>query len=215
MVKPSETDREGQLTQLKDLYRKGLLSKENFQAAITGLGMDPTRVFNQLQQHVDHQTNVVGDVKGPLLSGKFGGPVSAGGGAAIDLRESHGAKIIQATTETSADPESLRAAYLHRLARQLHRLPLTGVDPKVATGEGSRDLELSAVYTALMTQRPETEGEAKRKRHDEHLSEAIAPSFRAICAQQGAAVGLTGRSGQRQEHFCQLCRSVYGGRGPG
>ena len=37
------------------------------------------------------QTNIAGDVQGPVLSGQFGGPVAIGGGEAVDMRGSRGA----------------------------------------------------------------------------------------------------------------------------
>lgn len=37
------------------------------------------------------QTNIAGDVDGPVLSGQFDGPVSTGGGEAVDMRGSQGA----------------------------------------------------------------------------------------------------------------------------
>ncbi len=37
------------------------------------------------------QTNIVGDVHGPVLSGQFAGPVTVGGGDAVDMRGSPGA----------------------------------------------------------------------------------------------------------------------------
>jgi hypothetical protein len=37
------------------------------------------------------QTNIAGDVQGPVLSGQFGGPVAVGGGEAVDMRGSQGA----------------------------------------------------------------------------------------------------------------------------
>ncbi len=48
--------------------------------------------FDQRGQTVHGpQTNIVGDVQGPVLSGQFGGPVAVGGGEAVDLRGSHDA----------------------------------------------------------------------------------------------------------------------------
>ena len=38
---------------------------------------------------------------------------------------------------------------------QVRAVPLTGVDPKSIREETRRDLDLAAVYTALMTQRTE------------------------------------------------------------
>jgi hypothetical protein len=37
------------------------------------------------------QTSIAGDVRGPVLSGQFEGPVSTGGGEAVDMRGSQGA----------------------------------------------------------------------------------------------------------------------------
>ncbi len=39
------------------------------------------------------QTNIAGNVTGPVLSGQFDGPVAVGGGAAMDMRNSQGAVI--------------------------------------------------------------------------------------------------------------------------
>jgi hypothetical protein len=48
--------------------------------------------FDQRGQTVHGpQTNIAGDVQGPVLSGRFGGPVSTGGGEAVDMRGSQGA----------------------------------------------------------------------------------------------------------------------------
>ena len=77
MAKPDDPANEAQLKQLIGLYQKGLLSKENLQAALTGMGMNSDEVeavFNQIQQQVRHQTNIAGDVKGHALSGRFSRP---------------------------------------------------------------------------------------------------------------------------------------------
>jgi hypothetical protein len=49
-------------------------------------------LFDQRGQTVHGpQTNIAGDVHGPVLSGQFGGPVAVGGGEAVDMRDSQGA----------------------------------------------------------------------------------------------------------------------------
>jgi formylglycine-generating enzyme required for sulfatase activity len=118
---------QAQLEQLRQLHKQGLLSEANYRAALAGLGVDPAAVFDQQQQQVERQINVAGDY--------------------VDQR--------QMAPAPGASPEALRRAYLHRLAQQTRRLPLTGVDPKAASDEGSGELQLSAVYTALLTQHSE------------------------------------------------------------
>jgi len=47
--------------------------------------------FDQRGQTVcGPQTNIAGDVQGPVLSGQFGGPVAVGGGEVVDMRGSQG-----------------------------------------------------------------------------------------------------------------------------
>ena len=41
-------------------------------------------------------------------------------------------------------------------------MDLIGIDLQAASGEGSRDLRLAAVYTALLTQRPDVEREIEQ-----------------------------------------------------
>jgi hypothetical protein len=49
-------------------------------------------MFDQRGQTVQGpQTNIAGDVQGPVFSGQFSGPVAVGGGEAVDLRGSQGA----------------------------------------------------------------------------------------------------------------------------
>ena len=49
-------------------------------------------VFDQRDQTVyGPQTNIAGDVHGPVLSGSFAGPVAVGGGEAVDMRGAQGA----------------------------------------------------------------------------------------------------------------------------
>jgi hypothetical protein len=50
---------------------------------------------------------------------------------------------------------SLRESYLTWLMKQVRAVPLSGVDRKSIDEKDRRDLDLAAVYTALMTQRPE------------------------------------------------------------
>jgi hypothetical protein len=54
-------------------------------------GDKSTGVDQRGQEVQGSQTNIAGSTQGPVLSGKFEGPVSVGGGEAVDLRGSQGA----------------------------------------------------------------------------------------------------------------------------
>ena len=96
--------------------------------------------------------NVVGDVQGSVNAGMFipGGDYVGG--------NQH--KTIQTKTyiesQTILDQpgngsEFLRRAYLNRLLYRSNTLSLAGIDPRTAGDEVEARLQLSAVYTALMT----------------------------------------------------------------
>jgi hypothetical protein len=79
--------------------------------------------FDQRGQTVHGpQTNIAGDVQGPVFSGTFQGPVAAGGGEAVDLRGAQGAVYKPAG--------AVEQQFGHRVA-------ITGdVSGQVAVGEG-------------------------------------------------------------------------------
>ena len=135
---------EAQLARLRQLYEQGVLTEELYRAALAGLGVEPAATFDLRGQRFEQQVNVAGNF--------------------IDRR--------QMVVEPGASPQALRRAYLHRVAQQTRRLPLTGVDPRTARDEGSGELQLSAVYTALLTQRPETVeiDRAVQARHPERMA---------------------------------------------
>ncbi len=80
--------------------------------------------FDQRGQTVHGpQTNIAGDVQGPVFSGTFQGPVAAGGGEAVDLRGAQGAVY----KPTGAVEQQFG-----------HRVAITGdVSGQVAVGEGN------------------------------------------------------------------------------
>ncbi len=124
MAEPTE-NKIAQMARLQQLYKQSMLTRELYHAAIKGLGLDPGAVFELQGQHIEQQVNVAGSY--------------------YDHR--------QIVVEPGASAETLRQAYLHRLAQQTRRLPLAGIDPKAAGDESSGELQLAAVYTALMTNR--------------------------------------------------------------
>ena len=65
-----------------------------------------------------------------------------------------GTKIVNQIIDPSqVEPNTLREAYLAYLLDKRNELLLAGIDPKAATTKNER-LELSAVYTALLTKEP-------------------------------------------------------------
>jgi hypothetical protein len=84
--------------------------------------------------------------------------VAAGaGGVAISGPVYGGVHLGTAVAPEPTD--GLRDAYLTWLMEQVRAVPLTGVDPKSIREETRRDLDLAAVYTALMTQRTDMDEE--------------------------------------------------------
>ena len=71
--------------------------------------------------------------------------------------------------EDATSPTALRRAYLNRLAEQVRRIPLAGIDPQAAADAANGELQLSAVYTALLTHQPEAEDVLKAQRQPERL----------------------------------------------
>jgi formylglycine-generating enzyme required for sulfatase activity len=79
--------------------------------------------------------------------------------------QASGSETAPITPELSTE---LREAYLHWLIEQVRAVPLTGVDPKSIREETRRDLDLAAVYTALMTQRTEETSARELRLEREH-----------------------------------------------
>lgn len=102
--------------------------------------------------------------------------------AAIEARleAAQGGADSSEENPTGIDPEALHQAYLYRLMQQTRRLPLAGIDPKAANDEGGKELQLSAVYTALLTQQPAL---SSRSGHDSFsATRQIARSIRRLSA---------------------------------
>jgi hypothetical protein len=102
---------------------------------------------------------------GAIAQGDHAQAVGAGGtlvGRDVhgDVIAPGGTKII--TQSPAEPPTGLREAYLSWVMEQVRTVPLAGVDPKSVREETRRDLELAAVYTALMTQQTETAGTQER-----------------------------------------------------
>ena len=108
------------------------------------------------------------------------------------------------------DSTTLHLVYLHRLVQQTKRLSLAGLDPKAAQDEGGKELQLSAVYTALLTQQPELS--AKSTLDDSLSARQIARSIRRLSALEmlnnEAHLALLGDPGSGKStfvNFVTLC----------
>jgi formylglycine-generating enzyme required for sulfatase activity len=101
----------------------------------------------------------------------IGPGVGAGAGGIAVGGDVHG-NIYVSPSSAAEPPTALRTSYLNWLMEQVRAVPLTGVDPKSIREETRRDLDLAAVYTALMTQRTEAIGarEPHPERDLKHLS---------------------------------------------
>lgn len=94
-------------------------------------------------------------------------------GPTVSMPESPSDSGISPTREQSA---GLREAYLNWLMEQARAVPLAGIDRKSIREETRRDLELAAVYTALLTERQEaaTERELRSSGHEAKRLSALA-----------------------------------------
>lgn len=87
--------------------------------------------------------------RGAAVGGDVGGSVITGD----HNRAVQAEQYIEHYHEASSPPgmPADRVAYLHRVLRTAGQLSLAGVDPKVASDDPNARLQLSAVYTALLT----------------------------------------------------------------
>jgi formylglycine-generating enzyme required for sulfatase activity len=102
-------DIQAQLVQLKALYDKGLLSEENYRAALSGLGVDPSSVGGKRSVEKEKRAaswppesrgGTTGVVEGEGALAQDGGVAAGAGGVAVG-RDVHGDVIVV------ADPERL------------------------------------------------------------------------------------------------------------
>ena len=102
------------------------------------------------------------------------GAVAAGASGVAVAGSVYGNVHIGAAAESEAAAD-LWEPYLTWLMQQVRDVPLSGVDRKSISEETRRDLDLAAVYTALMTQRTEARDErALRPDHEAQRLSALA-----------------------------------------
>ncbi len=115
--------------------------------------LDFTAQIMELQRRLSRAEQIAQTGAGAIATT---GGVSAGASGVAVGGDVHGDVIAINAPSTPQPPIELRKSYLHWLMAQVRSVPLSGVDPKGISEETRQDLDLTAVYTALMTQRPET-----------------------------------------------------------
>jgi formylglycine-generating enzyme required for sulfatase activity len=130
------------------------------------------------------------------------GAVAAGaGGVAVGGNVYGDVKVGAASA--SEPLQGLRDAYLTWLTDQVRGVPLTGVDPKSIREETRRDLDLAAVYTALMTQR--TEASAERDLSPEREARRLSALAVLNTESHLALLGEPGSGKSTFVNFVALC----------
>ncbi|MEW5961612.1 MAG: hypothetical protein AB1801_28165, partial [Chloroflexota bacterium] len=108
---------------------------------------------------------------GAIAQGEGSTAAAALGDRSIAIGKANNVTINQGRPER--DPRPLRDAYLNRLLETCSGLSLTGIDPKAASNQSEARLELSAVYTALLTSSPEQGREMASPTRETRLSSVL------------------------------------------
>lgn len=109
------------------------------------------------------------------------------------------------------DAAALRRAYLNRVVAELAPISLVGIDPKAASGDPDTRLQLSAIYTALLTQ---TQEERRPKSQQEEPGEARMLSALAMLDREAHLV-LLGEPGGGKTTFARFVALCLAGEGLG
>ena len=124
-------------------------------------------------------------------------------------------KVVQTLPAPGASPKALRESYLHRILEQTGEMQLSGIDPKVATAGGSPKMQLSAVYTGLLTQVPEAGVEELTRRARPHPEkESLRLSALAMLNRE-RCLALLGEPGSGKSTFVNFVALCLAGEGLG
>ncbi|MFN2135890.1 MAG: SUMF1/EgtB/PvdO family nonheme iron enzyme, partial [Candidatus Promineifilaceae bacterium] len=144
------SEQEQKIAKLRRLFEEGILDEEEYQAAVAAIKQVATASEGSAVAEGEGATAVAergvsaGDVGQSVVTGDHNVVVGSGN-----------VTVQQAPPDPAQiDPGALREAYLWRVLDEHNRLLLGGIDPKAVTADRER-LRLSAVYTALLTERRE------------------------------------------------------------
>ena len=145
-------DIQKQLADLKQVYESGALPEDTYRNLVAALESQTTVI-------AEGQGATAVGARGVVVGGDVGGSVVTGDGSRVINAEQHIENFYAAPEDLNKD--NWRAAYLHRVLNSAGRLSLAGVDPKAAADESGSRLQLSSVYTALLTYGMEAKGGEK------------------------------------------------------
>lgn len=135
----------------------------------------------------------------------IGDGVGAGPGGAAVGGNVYGDIHIR-TSPPPTPPEGLRQSYLSWLIDEVRSVPLAGVDQKSISEETRRDLDLAAVYTALLTQRTESSEEhPKHELRVDHERERLSALAVLNAEPRLALLGDPGSGKSTFVNFVALC----------
>jgi formylglycine-generating enzyme required for sulfatase activity len=122
---------------------------------------------------------------------------------------------VQITNISDASRKALRESYLNRVFQQTCDLQLSGIDPKVATAGACRKMQLSAVYTGLLTRQPEVDAEqlAGRKRPEPEKPSRLLSALALLNREKHLA--LLGDPGSGKSTFVNFVALCLAGEGLG
>jgi formylglycine-generating enzyme required for sulfatase activity len=192
-VRAAMTDeRAKRLAKLRQAYESGALDEDTYRAAVAALKAQGSGSVNisEMSDSALSAADITGRDK--MTAENSSNIVVAGDYARINIG---GAPL---------PPEGLRPAYLNWLIDQCHAVPLAGVDRKSISEETRSDLDLAAVYTALMTQRAEAAEREAFERPDRELKRLSA--LAALNAEKTLALlGDPGSGKSTFVNFVALC----------
>jgi len=188
-------ERAKRLASLRQAYESGALDEDTYRAAVAALAtLEAQREGGVTLGEASSVTLGAGDLTGrdKLTAENNSNLVIAGDYARINIG---GAPL---------PPEGLRPAYLNWLIDQSRAVPLAGVDRKSISEDTRSDLDLAAVYTALMTQRAEAAEREALERPDRELKRLSA--LAALNAEKTLALlGDPGSGKSTFVNFVALC----------
>jgi predicted NACHT family NTPase len=120
-----------------------------------------------------------------------------------------------AAVSRAVDTQALRESYLNRILEQTGELQLSGIDPKAASAEGSLKMQLSAVYTGLLTHVPEVGAKQLTRRARAHHEKESSRLSALAMLNRERCLALLGEPGSGKSTFVNFVALCLAGEGLG